>query len=53
VDRLSTRRSDRQWRDILAIVRTQGSRLDRAYLDVNAPVLGVADLLTRALNEGL
>jgi hypothetical protein len=44
--------SDRQWRDILGIVRTQGARLDRRYLEVNAPILGVADLLARALDEG-
>ncbi len=44
-------RSDRQWRDILGIVRTQGTRLDRAYLLTNAPVLGVTDLLERALSE--
>lgn len=41
--------SDRQWRDIAAIVRVQGARLDRAYLRDAAPVLGVADLLERAL----
>jgi len=43
--------SDRQWRDILGIIRVQGSHLDRDYLTVNAPTLGVADLLTRALDE--
>lgn len=41
--------SDRQWRDIAAIVRVQGARLDRAYLRSAAPVLGIADLLERAL----
>lgn len=44
--------SDRQWRDILAIVRVQGARLDQQYVAANAPVLGVADLLSRALHEG-
>lgn len=45
--------SDRQWRDITAIVRVQGSRLDRAYLADGAGVLGVPDLLERALGEAL
>jgi hypothetical protein len=43
--------SDRQWRDILGIVRVQGPHLDRAYLVQQAPSLGVADLLTRVLEE--
>ncbi len=43
--------SDRQWRDIAAIVRVQGSRLDRQYLRDNAAALAVEDLLTRALEE--
>lgn len=42
-------RSDRQWRDIIGIIRTQGERLDRAYLAANAPALEVEQLLNRAL----
>ena len=43
--------SDRQWRDIAAIVRVQGARLDLEYLREGAGVLGVTDLLERALAE--
>ena len=43
--------SDRQWRDILAIVRTQGQRLELDYLAANAPALEVDRLLKRALEE--
>jgi hypothetical protein len=43
--------SDRQWRDVLAIIRIQGSRLDRGYLQSNAPALGVLDLWQRAVEE--
>lgn len=42
--------SDRQWSDILGIIRTQGSRLDRSYLDEWAVQLGVLDLLAKALD---
>jgi hypothetical protein len=41
--------SDRQWTDVLGVVRTQGSRLDRRHLERWAEELGVADLLERAL----
>ena len=43
--------SDRQWRDVAAIVRVQGKTLDRDYLRGSAGVLGVSDLLERALRE--
>lgn len=43
--------SDRQWRDIAAIVRVQAGLLDRGYLRENAQVLGVSDLLERAFAE--
>jgi hypothetical protein len=43
--------SDRQWRDLLGVLRVQGARLDRAYLDHAARALGVAELLGEALAE--
>jgi hypothetical protein len=43
--------SDRQWRDILAIIRTQQDRLDRDYLAVNARQLEVTPDLERAIAE--
>jgi len=45
--------SDRQWRDITAIIRVQRDRLDRDYLVEGARILGVSDLLDRALAEAL
>lgn len=50
--RLGGDTSDRQWRDVLGIVRVQGARLDRTYLRENAAVLGVGDVLDRALGDG-
>ena len=44
-------KSDRQWRDVIAIIRVQAERLDRDYARENAPALGVSDLLRRALDE--
>jgi hypothetical protein len=41
--------SERQWRDVQAIARIQGDRLDRAHLRVWAARLGVSDLLERVM----
>jgi hypothetical protein len=43
--------SERQWRDVLGVLKVQGERLDYAYLRRWAAQLSVADLLERALNE--
>jgi hypothetical protein len=43
--------SERQWRDVTAIVNAQASRLDRAHLRAWATRLGVEDLLARALGD--
>jgi len=49
--RLGNEVSDRQWRDILGVIKTQGERLDFAYLRQWAAALNVADLLEKALLE--
>lgn len=43
--------SDRQWSDILGVLRVQAGRLDDGYLDRWAADLGVADLLARARGD--
>jgi hypothetical protein len=43
--------SDRQWRDVLGVLRTQEDRLDSAYLRDWAKRLGVMDLFARAVSE--
>ncbi len=49
--RLGGEVSDRQWQDILNVIKIQGDRLDRTYLEKWASQLDVGDLLQRALNE--
>jgi hypothetical protein len=43
--------SDRQWNDVLGMLKVQGAALDRAYLDEWARELGLADLLRKAIEE--
>jgi hypothetical protein len=43
--------SDRQWGDILGVLRTQGTALDGAYLRRWAAELNLTDLLERAMTE--
>ncbi len=49
--RLGGETSDRQWNDILGIVRTQGERLDLTYLRRWAESLEIEDLLDRVLGS--
>ncbi|MFN0106950.1 MAG: hypothetical protein ACKV2U_33260 [Bryobacteraceae bacterium] len=41
------RSSEKQWNDILGILRVQGERIDWGYIEGWAPQLGVADLLAK------
>ena len=43
--------SDRQWRDVLGVLKVQGDRLDRDYLRRMAVELGVTDLLEKVFEE--
>jgi len=43
--------SDRQWRDVLGVIKVQGDRLDHDYLRRMAAELSVTDLLEQALEE--
>lgn len=49
--RLGGEVSERQWRDILGVLKTQQGALDIDYLKQWAQSLGVADLMERALEE--
>jgi hypothetical protein len=46
--RLGGETSDRQWGDVLGVLRVQAGRLDDVYLDHWAAELSVADLLAKA-----
>jgi hypothetical protein len=49
--RLSGETSDRQWGDVLGVLRVQAGRLDDAYLDRWAAELNVTDLLAAARSQ--
>jgi hypothetical protein len=49
--RLGDEVSDRQWSDVLGVLRVSGDRLDMEYLRRIATLLGTQDLLERALDE--
>lgn len=50
--RLGGEVSDRQWRDVLGIVKSQRGRLDLEYVLSWAGTLGLEDLVQRVLTEG-
>jgi hypothetical protein len=43
--------SDRQWDDVLGVMKVQGEQLDAAYLELWAKRLSIFDLLQKALQE--
>jgi hypothetical protein len=51
--RLGDEVSDRQWRDVLGVLKTQAGELDLEYLRKWATDLKVSDLLERALKESM
>jgi hypothetical protein len=46
--RMGARISERQWNDVLGVIKVQGDRLDRDYLNYWAQELKVADLVEEA-----
>lgn len=49
--RLGNQISDRQWRDVLGVMKVQGDQLDFNYLQEWAQRLNLIDLITQALRE--
>lgn len=43
--------SDRQWNDVLGVLKVQGDQLDMAYLNQWAKELSVSELLKKAVDE--
>lgn len=51
--RLGGEVSDRQWRDLLGVLKLQGDTLDQEYLARWAGELGVSDLMVKAMKEAV
>ena len=49
--RLGNQVSDRQWRDVLGVLKVQADRLDFNYLNQWAETLKLEDLMRQALQE--
>jgi len=49
--RLGDEVSERQWNDVMGVLKVQAEALDRPYLEKWAAELGVADLLSKAWKE--
>ncbi len=49
--RMGNEVSERQWRDVLGVLKTQSGNLDVEYMHKAAQALSVSDLLERALEE--
>lgn len=49
--RLGREVSERQWTDVVGMIKAGGEELDRKHLESWATALGVSDLLDRALTE--
>ncbi len=49
--RLGDEVSERQWRDVIGVLKVQENLLDRSYLEKWAAELGIADLLEKAWKE--
>jgi len=43
--------SDRQWTDVLGVIKVQGENLDKSYLELWGAKLGVAELLSKAFQD--
>lgn len=45
------RNSERQWRDVLGVIKSQSTNLDKSYLAKMASLMGISDLIENAMTE--